>query len=361
MLIDLLATGPQESLAFTVQLSESGEAGRIRMPVAITGSWVHPANQRKIVVTGSDLRTAIQNFRKKSSGEINVDYDHASEMPNLVGQPRPSAGRVLDLCGPEAYTDPRGTRREILWGEYEPTEMARGMIRKREYRYISPVLARARVDKSTGEAPGMTITTIALTNTPVLEEMPQIFCSQQGEVLTRADTYLPNTEGGNVSNDDVKGVIELIFQRAIDKRIPLEQALRDMAKEKLQGAYDDFTRRLTKDDPNSQGAQIAARRGRASGGASDELAEMTRARAEADGISYELALRAVGRENPGLVERARQAVIGKIATPKIVYGTKLSALADERADAKGIPFAEALSEVSRENRELTRLAHEEVY
>lgn len=172
-----------ESLSFVIALGEIAAAGLVRMPVAITGSWVHPATERKINITLADLRQAKENFEKKANGEINVDYDHASAIPNFAGGPRPSAGRVIALHDPEAYTDPQGVQRQIMWGDYEPTEMARELIRKREYRYISPVLDREGTDKASGESQGMTITTIALTNTPVLEEMPEIVASEQGHRL----------------------------------------------------------------------------------------------------------------------------------------------------------------------------------
>jgi len=252
------------------------------------------------VITESDLETVVRNFLKKSNGEINVDYDHASEMPNLVGQPRPSAGRVLALRGPEPYTDSKGTRREILWGNYEPTVMARTMIRKREYRYISPVLQRERVDKTTGLDQGVTITTIALTNTPVLEEMPEIFASEEGQVLRCAETAFPSRSQ---------------------------------------------VRRLS-----------------ASENANDVLTRMALELEAREHISYEAAYLRVGHENPELASRARQAVTGDTPTQRLsaTAADELARKATARAKQQGIGYQAALSEIASENPELARRYQKEI-
>jgi hypothetical protein len=167
-----------ERLSFTIALGEISAAGLVRLPLAITGSWVHPATGKKVAVSLDDLRQIQSNFAKKPNGEINVDYDHACTIPNFAGGPRPSAGRVLGMGAPEPFMDRKGVERQILWGQYDPTEMARELIAKKEYRYISPVLERERLDKANGEIQGMTMTSIALTNTPVMEEMPEIALSE---------------------------------------------------------------------------------------------------------------------------------------------------------------------------------------
>ena len=300
MLRGSVSSGPKERLAFTVRLSELGDSGRVKMPVAITGSWVHPANGRDIVITGSDLEMVVRNFLGKSNGEINVDYDHASEMPNLIGQPRPSAGRVLALRGPEPYTDSKGIRREILWGSYEPTEMARTMIRKREYRYISPVVQRERLNKTTGLDQGVTITTIALTNTPVLEEMPEIFASEEGQVLRCAETAFAS-------------------RSQVRRLSPSENA-------------------------------------------NDVLTRMALELEAREHISYEAAYLRVGHENPELASRARQAVTGDTPTQRLsaTAADELARKATARAKQQGIGYQAALSEIASENPELARRYQKEI-
>ncbi len=291
-------------ITFTAQLSEVGNSGRTQIPVAITGHWVHPANKHDILITGNDLRTAAQNFRKKANGEINVDYDHASDMPNFVGGPRPSAGRVLDLRGPEPFTDSQGTQREILWGEYDPTEMARAMIRRREYRYISPVLARGWIDKKTGDSQGMRITTIALTNTPVLEEMPEIFASEEGRMLRSVEEIDTPRSASHGANDEFA---VMASQRAKERGIAYEVALHEVAAENP-GLYKRARRAVI----GNTGTQYLA------GSRTDDLSEtgtasavlfrMAMARSKADGTEYAIALSEVHRENPELARRYQREI-----------------------------------------------------
>ena len=157
---------------FVWMLSDLG-AGMVRIGLAVTGKWVK--NGEEFEITADDLELAAENFRKKLTGEINVDYDHASEMPEVAaGGPIPSAGRIVAIAGPQPYTDPAGVERQILWGDYEPTEKARAHIAAKEYRWISPAINWGARDKQTGKRQGTTLTSVALTNRPFLEELPEI-------------------------------------------------------------------------------------------------------------------------------------------------------------------------------------------
>jgi phage I-like protein len=168
--------------------------------------------------------------------------------------------------------------------------MARGLIRKREYRYISPVLARERVDKATGETQGMTITTIALTNTPVMEEMPGICCSEEGQILRLTDNGFSSRQDG--------------------------------------GTLDAFRN------------------------ATEEVARMATMRAKQDSISYEDALRLVFRENRELAQRGRAVCSGTSEGLVHAAGDELARKAIAKTKAEKIDYRTALSEVSRENPEL---------
>jgi hypothetical protein len=179
----------------------AGEA-LARIPIAITGKWVRDGNDFSITL--ADLEEIVRNFNGRRNGEINVDYDHASEMPEVgAGGPVPSAGRIVELEEPRLLGTPHppsyagrqsitwgrdplpggegGERSEtgegsrwILYGSYDPTPRARKLIESREYRYISPAINWAGRDKRTGKMTGTTLTSVALTNRPFLEELPQI-------------------------------------------------------------------------------------------------------------------------------------------------------------------------------------------
>src|SRR5690348_13960175 len=160
----------------------AGEApGKVRIPLAVTGTWVRGSN--KFSITRDDLESIVRNFRERQNGEINVDYDHASEMPEVAaGGPIPSAGRIVGIDPPEAEG-----RRTFLWGWFEPTERARALVKDREYRYISPAIDWGAKNKRTGKPQGATLTSVALTNRPFLEEMPQIRLSDPGYRLVEEE------------------------------------------------------------------------------------------------------------------------------------------------------------------------------
>ena len=176
----MLATIQEEMPRFVAPLAclADAESSLVRIPLAITGKWARGANE--LAITRGDLEAIRRNFQERLNGEINVDYDHASEMPEVAaGGPIPSAGRIVRLDAPEPVgairqSSPPPPGRFILWGWYEPTERARRLIQNHEYRYISPAIDWAARNKRSGQPQGATLTSVALTNRPFLEEMPPI-------------------------------------------------------------------------------------------------------------------------------------------------------------------------------------------
>ena len=203
----------KEQFQFISQLSAMPAEGLARIPILVTGSWVKGG--RDVSFTRDELRTAIDNFQKLANHDLNVDYDHACEdLERAAGEPTPSAGRILALDEPEEFRDTgQGTRdtgqdaghgtgnpasrihdrgpgaldaetrvpcpvpRYILYGRYEPTDRARKLIKNREYRYVSAAFAKDYPDRKTGESQGLTLTSVALTNQPFLDELPEIWLS----------------------------------------------------------------------------------------------------------------------------------------------------------------------------------------
>ena len=72
--------------------------GLIRIPIAVTGDW--RGAEKGFSIGLDDLNEIRENFAKKPTGEINVDYEHASEVPFGTGGPVLSAGRVVKLDAP---------------------------------------------------------------------------------------------------------------------------------------------------------------------------------------------------------------------------------------------------------------------
>lgn len=145
------------------------QGGLKRIPIAITGTWARAG--RKFSITLDHLKQMMSNFAKRRNGEVNLDYDHASEQPEVArGAEIPSAGRIVSLEEPEKLA----SGQHVLWGLCEPTDRAQELVRNREYRYISPAINFHGEDKETGDDQGATLTSVALTNRPFLEEMPQV-------------------------------------------------------------------------------------------------------------------------------------------------------------------------------------------
>ena len=188
------ADGPQ----FLMMLAEPPAAGLIRIPIAVTGTW--KGAEKEFSIDLDDLVEIRRNFAQKPTGEINVDYEHASEVPFGTGGPVLSAGRIVKLDKPESFENGNGhvssirageaassespsspSARFILWGWYEPTDRARQLIANGEYRYISPAIRWGARDKVTGKSTGTVLTSVALVNKPFLEEMPEIhLCELDG-------------------------------------------------------------------------------------------------------------------------------------------------------------------------------------
>lgn len=154
-----------------------------RLTVAVTGSWVkeHPFS-----ITPEDLERMAANFAKRKNEMVVIDYEHASEQPEVAkGGPVPAAGWIHEL----AVSDQRSAVSKLkaascaLIALVEWTLEAERMISNGEYRFFSPAIDWSAADKETGELQGATLTSGALTNHPFLEELPPVMLSD-GRIVT---------------------------------------------------------------------------------------------------------------------------------------------------------------------------------
>lgn len=137
--------------------------------IAVTGAWVKENNQ--FLITARDLARIRANFEKRKNEQIVVDYEHASEMPEIAkGGPIPAAGWIHGL---QLRSDDAGKLTALV----EWTPQATKMIHNGEYRFFSPAIDWSAKDKETGALQGATLTSGALTNHPFLEELPPIMLS----------------------------------------------------------------------------------------------------------------------------------------------------------------------------------------
>jgi len=146
--------------------------GRLRrIPVAMTAAGFK--GRQKFKVTIVDLAQIISNFRKRGTGDLVIDYDHSTEFAAGGGEAAPAAGWLKKI---DDAPDENG----VLWGDAEFTEKAAKMLAAREYKYVSPVIVWGARSKETGEPQGTTMTSIALTNSPLMERLPAIAFSEAG-------------------------------------------------------------------------------------------------------------------------------------------------------------------------------------
>lgn len=183
-------------MRFVVDLSsvQLGDVSKLtRIPLAMLGRWVK--GNQKFAITRETVKALVENLRKRKA-DVVIDYEHASEFPELAkGGPVPAAGWLKQV---EDGPDDRG----VLWGLAELTQRAREMIERAEYKYISPAIHWGARDKVSGEPQGATLTSVALVNRPFLDAMPSVQLSEAGgqiledEVSMKATT-LRLAEGEN--------------------------------------------------------------------------------------------------------------------------------------------------------------------
>ena len=135
------------------------------VPIALTGTWVKSG--RTFSITKRDLADMVRNFERRKNDQVVVDYEHASEMPEVArGGPVVAAGWIRELQS-------NGELKALI----EWTPQAEEMIRSGQYRFFSPAIDWGARDKESGEPQGATLTSGALTNHPFLEELPPIMLS----------------------------------------------------------------------------------------------------------------------------------------------------------------------------------------
>lgn len=143
-----------------------------RIPIAMTGTFYK--GKQKITITPKDIAQMSENLRLRGNGEVVLDYEHASEQPEVAaGGPVPAAGWIVGI-------DPTPDHDNVVWGFARLNEAARRMIEAKEYKYISPNIVWGKRDNNTGVLTGAMLTSAALTNKPVLNRMPAISLSDAG-------------------------------------------------------------------------------------------------------------------------------------------------------------------------------------
>lgn len=130
------------------------------------GEWkTHPSGKFKI--TEDMLKEFVKNF-DGGLRDVVVDYQHGS----LETDPdkAKAAGWVKKLVN-------KG--KDGLWARVEWTKKAAGMIKEKEYRYISPEFSTDYANKETKKKQGPTLLAAAITNRPYMEGMAPVALSDR--------------------------------------------------------------------------------------------------------------------------------------------------------------------------------------
>jgi hypothetical protein len=118
-------------------------------------------------VDPESLAELVQAFSARGT-DLVIDYEHQS----LKGGQAPAAGWIKDL----------EVREDGLWAKVEWTNQAEEYIRRREYRYFSPVL---RLDPESRRP--QELMNVALTNVPAIRGLTPLVAKWGGEALLRGN------------------------------------------------------------------------------------------------------------------------------------------------------------------------------
>ena len=153
------------------------------IPICLIGTWVK--NSHKFSITAEDLADIVRNFEKRKNSQVVIDYEHASEQPDVSrGGPIPAAGWIHGLRFVGSNDESYVTLNALV----EWTPEAQRLIQSGQYRFFSPAIDWNFPDKETGHSQGATLTSGALTNHPFLEELPPITLTESGFLLADVST-----------------------------------------------------------------------------------------------------------------------------------------------------------------------------
>jgi len=158
--------------------------------------WIHvlpmgkatPVDGRRpFHVTEEGLNKVLED-RRRLGRDLHCDYHHQSLWATFTGAEAPAAGWVEAL----------EVRADGLWARMEWTPKAKERLAAREYRYLSPVIYTRSKDRVV-----VGLHSVALTNTPALNQLEPVVNSQQGEEAPM--------------NEKLKEVLEQMFGAGLDE------------------------------------------------------------------------------------------------------------------------------------------------
>ncbi|KAB7715508.1 hypothetical protein GBN32_00595 [Plesiomonas shigelloides] len=144
------------------------------------------------VMTATAAARIIETVNSRVT-ELCFDYEHQTLRAAENGKPAPAAGWFSQL----EWIEGEGLyATDIRW-----TETATDMIRKKEYRYISPVFF---YDQVTGEVTALV--NVALTNTPALDDLDEVAVAALSR-LAALSTTSSQSEGNTMDEEQIANLL----------------------------------------------------------------------------------------------------------------------------------------------------------
>ncbi|SJI67331.1 protease [Shigella sonnei] len=144
------------------------------------------------VMTATAAARIIETVNSRVT-ELCFDYEHQTLRAVENGKPAPAAGWFSQL----EWIEGEGLyATDIRW-----TETATDMIRKKEYRYISPVFF---YDQVTGEVTALV--NVALTNTPALDDLDEVAVAALSR-LAALSTTSSQSEGNTMDEEQIANLL----------------------------------------------------------------------------------------------------------------------------------------------------------
>jgi len=164
-----------------------------RHKLLITGSWKGHW-MGAFTVTKDDLTRVVNNAKSQGVDTL-VDYEHASVFSLFAPAGSTKASGWLDPQSLEVREEDSG---HALFGVIDWTPNAARAIRNKEFRYLSPTIRWRTPDRKTNVDMGTSLHSVALTNTPFLEELPEVHLNSLRAKITGLSV------GGENENMDPK-------------------------------------------------------------------------------------------------------------------------------------------------------------
>lgn len=132
------------------------------LKIAIKGEWKGHKNG-SFKIDDKDLKSIIDDFNNKKI-DLVIDYEHQS----LKNEKAPAAGWIKELFLED----------DALMAKAEFNDEAKKYIQNKQYRYLSPVFDFNSKDNKSGEIICAKLHSVALTNTPFIDELGELIANK---------------------------------------------------------------------------------------------------------------------------------------------------------------------------------------